>query len=87
MRPRLERERIYIGLKALQIMVFMMGGFGLLWLIGFIAVVWAVIDIVKQNKETGWKLIWLVITILLNIVGVIIYYFISGRKKINWAKI
>jgi hypothetical protein len=62
-------------------MVFMMGGFGLLWLIGLIAVIWAVIDIVKQKKETGWKLIWLIISILLSVIGVILYYFISGRKK------
>ncbi|HKZ49741.1 MAG TPA: PLDc N-terminal domain-containing protein [Candidatus Nanoarchaeia archaeon] len=62
-------------------MVFMMGGFGLLWLIGLAAVIWAVIDIVKQKKDSGWKIIWLLITILLNIIGVILYYFISGRKK------
>ena len=59
----------------------MMGSFGLLWLIGLVAVIWAVIDIVKQKKETGWKLIWLIITILLSVIGVILYYFISGRKK------
>ena len=56
------------------------GGFGILWLIGLIAVVWAVIDIVGQKKETGWKIIWLIIAILLSVIGVIIYYFVSGRK-------
>jgi membrane protein DedA with SNARE-associated domain len=61
-------------------MVFGFMGGSLLWLIGWIAVIWAVVDIVSQKKETGWKLIWLIIAILLNIVGVIIYYFISGRK-------
>ena len=68
-------------------MMSMFGGFGLLWLIGFIAVIWAIIDIVKQKKETGWKLIWVIISLVLGVIGVVLYYFISGRKKINWVKI
>jgi len=68
-------------------MMSMFSGFGLLWLIGFIAVIWAIIDIVKQKKETGWKLIWVIISLVLGVIGVVLYYFISGRKKINWVKI
>jgi uncharacterized BrkB/YihY/UPF0761 family membrane protein len=65
-------------------MVFrtMFGGFGLLWLIGLIAVLWALINIAGQKKQdTGWKLIWAIIVLFLNVIGVILYYFISGRKK------
>jgi|GEM_PF-5751708 len=61
--------------------------FGLFWLIGLIAVIWAVIDIVKQNNDTGWKIIWLLISILLSIIGVVLYYLLSGRRKINWVGI
>lgn len=35
-------------------MVF--GRFGIFWLISLIAVVWAVLDIVEQKKESGWKI-------------------------------
>jgi hypothetical protein len=56
-------------------------GLGLLGILNLAAIIWAVIDIaVNQKKETGWKIIWLVICILLEIIGVIVYYFASGRK-------
>ena len=54
----------------------------LLGVLSFAGWIWAIIDIaVNQKKETGWKIIWLIICILLGIIGVIIYYFASGRKK------
>jgi uncharacterized BrkB/YihY/UPF0761 family membrane protein len=54
----------------------------LLAVLSFAGWIWAIIDIaVNQKKETGWKIIWLIICILLGIIGVIIYYFASGRKK------
>ena len=49
--------------------------------LSFVAWIWAIIDIaVNQKKDTGWKVIWLIICILLDIIGVVIYYFASGRK-------
>ena len=46
---------------------------------GFIAFIWALIDIIKAKNETNWKLLWVVICLFLGVIGVIIYYFV-GRK-------
>ena len=57
-------------------------GFAIVWfIIGIIAFLWALIDIAKAKKDTGWKIIWVIICLLLGIIGVIIYYFVEKRKK------
>ncbi|MHB8232366.1 MAG: PLDc N-terminal domain-containing protein [bacterium] len=53
----------------------MFSGFGILWLIVMIAVIVAVIDIIRDTKMDGInKIIWLLIVILFNIIGTIIYF-------------
>lgn len=55
----------------------MFSGFGILWLIVMIAVIVAVIDIMRDTKMDGAnKIIWLLIVILFNIIGTIIYFVI-----------
>lgn len=65
--------------------LFAMGGFFTFWIIwaiiSLIAFVWALIDIAKAKKDTGWKIVWIVICLLLGIIGVIVYYFVEKRKK------
>ncbi|MGM5488206.1 MAG: PspC domain-containing protein [Nanobdellota archaeon] len=36
--------------------------------------IWAIVDVIKSKKSTNEKIIWILIVVLLNIVGVIIYY-------------
>ncbi|MHB1662018.1 MAG: PLDc N-terminal domain-containing protein [bacterium] len=55
----------------------MFSGFGILWLIVMIAVIVAIIDIMRDTKMDGVnKIIWLLIVILFNIIGTIIYFVI-----------
>jgi hypothetical protein len=51
-------------------------------LIGLIVLVLdivAIIDVVKSNKDTGKKALWIVLIIILPLVGLILYY-LMGRK-------
>jgi hypothetical protein len=51
------------------------------WIVSIIAILWALIDISHTKKDTGYKLIWALICILLGIIGVIIYYFVEKSNK------
>ena len=39
----------------------------------------AIIDVVKSNKDTGKKVLWIVLILILPLVGLILYYLV-GRK-------
>ncbi|MHB1680144.1 MAG: PLDc N-terminal domain-containing protein [bacterium] len=57
-------------------------GFGILWLIGAIVIIIAVIDIVRQPEMDGAnKIIWLLIVVLFNLIGSIIYFIIIKNSK------
>ena len=52
---------------------------GLIGLIVLIADVWAVVNIFQSGADTGRKVLWTVIIILLPVLGFIIWYF-AGPK-------
>lgn len=56
---------------------------GLLAIVSIIAFIWALMDILKSNNDTNWKLLWVVICILLGILGVIIYYFVGRKDRVS----
>jgi len=63
-------------------MIFAMGGFiMLLGLIGLIALVWVIYDVLVNQKEmsTGEKVLWILIALILGLIGAIIYYFVVKR--------
>jgi len=58
-----------------------MGPFGgIVGLIILVLDIIAIVDCVKSSMETGMKVLWIVLIILLPIVGLILY-FLLGRKK------
>ena len=58
-----------------------------LWIFGLILVIWAIIDIVKQEKFTDLeKLIWVLIVIFFNIIGVLVYYLVGRTKAVDLKK-
>ncbi len=64
-------------------MIFAMGGFiMLLGLIGLIALVWVIYDVLVNQKEmsTGEKVLWILIALILGLIGAIIYYFVVKRS-------
>ena len=67
-------------------------GIGILFIIGIIlgiisivAFIWALLDILKSDKETSWKILW-VIVCLFGILGVIIYLLVGRKGKNNLDK-
>lgn len=52
----------------------------ILWIILF---VWALLDILRANKSTGWKLIWGLICLMFPVVGTIVYYLVARQKDMH----
>ncbi|MDO8509603.1 MAG: PLD nuclease N-terminal domain-containing protein [bacterium] len=57
------------------------GLIGVLGIFGFIFSLWMLIDVAKNEKEN--KAMWLVLIILSNLTGAIIYYFVQKRKRVK----
>lgn len=53
---------------------------GLLSLIILILDIVAIIDVIRSSMDTGKKVLWIILILVLPIIGLILYFFI-GRKK------
>jgi hypothetical protein len=54
-------------------------GGGLLGLLVLVADVWALINIFQSSADTGRKVIWVVIILVLPILGFILWYFLGPK--------
>ncbi|HXP64449.1 MAG TPA: PLDc N-terminal domain-containing protein [Steroidobacteraceae bacterium] len=54
------------------------GIFGLLVLI---ADVWAIVNILQSSADTGAKVLWTVVVLLLPILGFILWYFLGPKTR------
>lgn len=52
----------------------------LIGIIHLVLCVLAILDIVKSNKETGKKVIWVLVTLLIPLIGPVIYFAV-GKKQ------
>jgi hypothetical protein len=63
-------------------LMHMEGFFGILWLLGLVVVVWALVDVVQvpddSMYQSGSKIVWVLVIVFLNFIGAIIY-FVIGR--------
>lgn len=53
---------------------------GILGLIIFILDIVAILDCIKNIKDTGKKVLWIVLILILPVVGLILYYLV-GKKQ------
>jgi type VI protein secretion system component VasK len=58
----------------------------IIWVIGAICAIWVIVDVLTKQKQmnTGAKVAWIVIAILLNFIGIlvaIVYYLAVKMKK------
>ena len=53
---------------------------GLLSLVIMVLDVVAIIDVVRSSMDTGKKVLWIILILVLPIIGLIIYFFL-GKKK------
>jgi hypothetical protein len=54
-------------------------GNGLFGILVLIADVWAIVNIMQSSAETGHKVLWTVLVILLPILGFILWYFMGPK--------
>lgn len=52
---------------------------GLFGLIVLVADVWAIINIFQSGGDTGKKVLWIVLVILLPVLGFILWYFLGPK--------
>jgi len=66
-------------------MMSWMGGYWMLmagyWIVSVAAILWALIDLSHAKKDTGYKLIWTLICIVLGLIGVLIYYILERGSE------
>jgi hypothetical protein len=55
-------------------------GGGLLGLLVLIADVWALVNIFQSGADTGSKVIWVVVIIVLPVLGFILWYFMGPKS-------
>ncbi|MFI8481064.1 PLDc N-terminal domain-containing protein [Pseudomonas sp. NPDC078700] len=45
--------------------------------------IWAIISIVKSNAETGKKILWVILVLLLPVIGLIIWALMGPRGNVK----
>ena len=58
----------------------------IIWLIGTILAVKAVVEVCNKNINTAWKIIWSVLLLVTGWIGIIVYYFFAKDKIEDWSK-
>ena len=58
----------------------------IIWLIGTVLAIMAVLDVFKKNISTGWKIIWAILLLVTGWIGLAVYYFFAKDKIECWSK-
>lgn len=58
----------------------------IIWLIGTVLAIMAVLDVFKKNISTGWKIIWSLLLLVTGWIGLAVYYFFAKNKIEDWSK-
>jgi hypothetical protein len=58
----------------------------IIWLVGTILAIKDVLEVVKKNISTGWKIIWSVLLLVTGWIGLAVYYFYAKDKIEGWSK-
>jgi phospholipase D-like protein len=53
---------------------------GIFGLIVLIADVWAIVNILQSAVDTGKKVLWIVVVLVLPVLGVILWYFLGPKS-------
>lgn len=54
---------------------------GLLYLVGLLIWVWAIVQTIKSNESDGAKVAWILVLIFVPVLGLIIWLFAGPRAK------
>ncbi len=58
----------------------------IIWLVGTVLAIMAVLDVFKKNISTGWKIIWALLLLVTGWIGLAVYYFFAKNKIEDWSK-
>ncbi len=58
----------------------------IIWLVGTVLAIMAVMDVFKKNISTGWKIIWSVLLLVTGWIGLAVYYLFAKNKIEGWSK-
>ncbi len=58
----------------------------IIYIVGLILAVMAVLDIFKKNISTPWKIIWTLLILATSWVGLAVYYFFAKERIEGWCK-
>ena len=58
----------------------------IIWLIGTILAIKAVLEVFKKNISTAWKIIWSLLLLVTGWIGLAVYYFYAKDKIEGWSK-
>ncbi len=53
---------------------------GLLGLIVLVLDIIAIVDIIKSTADTGKKVLWLILVLILPVIGMILYFLLRNKK-------
>lgn len=56
---------------------------GLVGLIILALDIWAIINVIKSNAETGVKILWILLIVLLPVIGLIIWALMGPRGNVR----
>jgi hypothetical protein len=54
---------------------------GLFGLLVLIADVWAIVNILQSNADTGAKVVWTVVVLVLPLLGFMLWYFLGPKTR------
>lgn len=58
----------------------------IIYIVGLVLAVMAVLDIFKKNISMGWKLVWTLLILATSWVGLAVYYLVAKNKIEEWCK-
>jgi Phospholipase_D-nuclease N-terminal len=58
-----------------------MYGGGIFGLLVLIADVWAIVNILQSSADTGAKVVWTVVVLVLPLLGFILWYFLGPKTR------
>lgn len=58
----------------------------IIWLVGTVLAIMAVMDVFKKNMNTGWKIVWSLLLLATGWIGLAVYYFFAKDKIEGWSK-
>ncbi|MFA6592375.1 MAG: PLDc N-terminal domain-containing protein [Bacteroidales bacterium] len=58
----------------------------IIYLIGLVLSIMAVLDIFKKDLNLGWKIVWSIVVLATSWVGLIVYYLLLKDNIVKWCK-